>query len=98
MDAAVTNLDSVPLLNDVVFPQTSEAHPKVSGQGVVWLNKCLRRLEKENTLPAALEGGISTGSLLRALAKGASSTLQDAKKAAREGVQRQVQSVSTPAG
>lgn len=100
MDAAFANIDIDPvlLLNDAVLPQAFETNPKVSGQGVLYVDKYLHRLEAENLLPAVvLADGINLKALFRALAKGATSEVRGVKQAARDGVQRRVSSVLNPA-
>lgn len=81
-------MDPVLLLNDGLFPQAFEKLPKVSGRGVLYMDKCLHRLEVENVLPAVLEGGINLELLVRALVKGATSLVYGVKQAARDGVHR----------
>ena len=90
MNAAVANLDSVLLLNSAILQQAVDKHPKVSGQGVAYVDRCLQRLEAAKTLPAALVDGVNPGLLLPALSKGAASTDKGSKQAARDGVERRV--------
>eukprot|EP00752_Nemacystus_decipiens_P018149 g16281.t1 len=88
MDAAVYNLDPVLLLDSALFDQSSHAQPEVSRHGVTYVDKCLRRLEAENMQAAAPADKVNLESLLRALGKGATSSVKGVKQAARDGVQR----------
>lgn len=88
MDAAVANMDPVLLLNNAILRQALENHQTVVAHGVVYMDKCLCRLEAKNELGTALAGEVGTGALVLALAKGASSTAPGGKKAARDGARR----------
>ena len=96
LDTVVASIDPVLLLHSAIFDQALEEQPKVSRQGVLCMDKCLRRLEAENALAAVLGDGLNTESLVRALAKGAASKVQGVKQAARDGVTRWASTVVSP--
>lgn len=85
MEAALANVDPVPLLT-AVLPQALDRHPKVASRGVMYTAECLSRLHEGSVAGGGLVDGVDVKSVVAALAKGASSRDSDGKEAAWRGV------------